>query len=232
MKKIVCSAALLLLIMSANLMAQNRGDGWPSANILKQFGVEGMPQPAGASEVFWRGDWEQVSNPASNMTRGNPALLIQFRGTGATGTVIKNWFERNGWEAADNYFRADGAYRNGNAGAYYNYNTSEGTGQIVAGVIPEVGKNSLLYGTWINSLNGKTIIFAPDGWEWVEWFGGEYVYDGTKLTLDYLDYQTDQEQTTTTTATISGGTLTIGRFSGGIYAEFFNKDLPGRYSKQ
>jgi uncharacterized protein YndB with AHSA1/START domain len=207
--------------------------GWPPANILQKYGIAGMPQPAGANEISWRGDWETVSDPARNMTRGNPALRIGFKGTNATGAAIKNWFERNGWETTDNYFGATVAYRKGNAGAYYSYNAADNAGQIVSGVMPEVGRNSLLFGTWANQSNGQTLIFASDGWEWVEQFGDEnYLYDGTNLKLTYTDYQTDKVQTTTTTVTISGNTLTIGRFSGGVYADHFNKELPGRYQKQ
>ena len=234
MKRIFWATILLIAIMTSNLSAQDRGDTWPPANILRQFGIEGMPQPAGTSEVYWRGDWAEVSEGARAVTRGNPALLIGLRGTNATGNAIKDWFDRNGWALISRedrvYNAGDYQYIKGSFIAYFDF--SDGTGQIVAGVIPEVGKNSLLYGTWVNPSNGHTLIFSMDGWEWVEWFGGEYVYDGTNLKLTYIDYNTDEEYTTTTTVTISGSTITVGRFSGGVYVDFFNSDLPGRFTKQ
>ena len=231
-KKKVFLVIALLMIATGVVTAQTNYTtaGWPPANILRQFGIEGMPQPAGANDVSWRGDWEQISDVASSMYRGNPALRIGFRGTNATGAAIKTWFERNGWKFIEER-RGVNFYEKGNATVYYEY-TSDNTGQIIAGVIPEIGKNSLLYGTWSNPSNGHTLIFASDGWEWVEWFGGEYIYDGTTLKLTYIDYNTDEEYTTTVTVTISGSTITVGRFSGGAYVDFFNSDLPGRFTKQ
>ena len=234
MKKILWITILFSVSFIVNLTAQTRGDNWPPANILRQFGIEGMPQPTGANEVYWRGDWAEVSEGARSVTRGNPALLIGLRGTNATGNAIKEWFDRNGWSLISRenwaYNAGDYQYIKGSSIAYFDF--SNGTGQIVAGVIPEVGRNSVLYGTWVNPSNGQTLIFSIDGWEWVEWFGGEYLFDGTNLKLNYTDYNTDEDHTTTTTATISGSTLTIGRFSGGVYVDFFNKDLSGRFTKQ
>ena len=234
MKKAFLLTIFLSLFLVPNVSAQERGDAWPPANILGQFGIEGMPQPAGVSEVYWRGDWAEVSEGARAVTRGNPALLIGLRGSNATGNAIKDWFDRNGWTLISRedrvYNAGDYQYTKGSSIAYFDF--SDGTGQIVAGVIPEVGKNRVLYGTWVNPANGQTLIFSMDGWEWVEWFGGEYLFDGTNLKLTYTDYNTDEDHTTTTTAAISGSTLTIGRFSGGVYVDFFNKDLPGKFTKQ
>jgi hypothetical protein len=224
MKKVLVLAIALVAVGMTAVSAQTNYStaGWPPANILKQFGIEGIPQPTGAREATWRGDWAEIHELARALTRGNPALLISFRGTNATGTAIKNWFERNGWNQTDS--RKNGAgYRKGNSVAYYDY-TSENTGQIVAGVLPETGRNSVLYGTWRNPSNGRTLIFSEDGWEWVEMIGGEYTYDGTTLALNY------DGSPATVQVTISGDTLTIGTFSGN-YASDFNNGLRGAYKK-
>ena len=223
-------AIALLAVGTANVMAQSGAStsGWLPANILQQFGIAGMPQPAGANGVYWRGDWAEVSEGARAVTRGNPAILIGLNGTNATGTAIKNWFDNNGWElirTEDRVYRAgDYQYTKGNSIAYFDF--SDGTGQIVAGIIPEVGRNSLLYGTWVNSSNGSTMVFSFDGYEWVDMLGGEYSYDGTTLTLDHWD-----DEPSTVRVTISGNTLTFGTFGGG-YAADLNLFLTGTFRKQ
>ena len=228
MKKNVLLIVMLTVIMATNLFAQTRGNGWPPANILREFGIEGMPQPTGANEVYWRGDWAEVSEGARAVTRGNPALLIGLNGTNATGTAIQNWFDRNGWTLISRenwvYNAGDYQYTKGNSIAYFDF--SGGTGQIVAGIISEVGRNGLLYVTWLNSSNGSTMIFSFDGYEWVDMLGGEYSYDGTTLTLDHWD-----DEPSTVRVTISGNTLTFGTFSGG-YAADLNRFLSGTFRKQ
>ena len=137
MKKTFLALFLVSFVFLTNAYAQNRGDGWPPANILQEFGIPGMPLPTGASEISWRRDWEQMEGPAWNMTGGKPAMRIGITGTNATGTAIKNWFESNGWKLLNNDFRANGFYIKGNSGAYYMYNDSEGQGQIVARILAE-----------------------------------------------------------------------------------------------
>ena len=217
------------LLLSATTVAFGQTNystaGWPPANILRQFGIEGMPQPTGAREAYWRGDWAEVQETVRSFTRGNPALLIGFSGTNATGTAIKNWFERNGWSQTDT--RRNGAYyRKGNSVAFYDY-ASDNTGQIVAGVIQETGRNSALYGEWRNPSNGRTLIFSDEGWEWVDYSAGEYNYDGTTLTLTTWD-----DMQGTARVTISGNTITIGSFSGALSVKWFNDYVPGTYRKQ
>ena len=133
------SIVLLFAFMVIGLVAVSAQStsGWPPANILKEFGIEGMPVPAGATDITWRGDWEQMSSPARNMTDGNPALRIGFRGTNATGNAIKAWFEGNGWKEIEYYsFGATAVYIKGDSCAYYTY-SAENTGQIIAGIMGE-----------------------------------------------------------------------------------------------
>ena len=222
---------VVFLAVGLAAFGQSKGDSWPPANVLKKFGIEGMPQPAGSSKIYWRGDWAEVSEGARAITRGAPALLIGLSGTSVTGDAIKNWFERNGWALISKenrvYNAGDYQYTKGNSIAYFDF--SDGVGQVVAGVMKEIAKNSALYGTWKNPSNGNTLIFSVDGWEWVdrEMIAGEYNYDGSKLILTYWG----DDSPTTVKATINGNALTLGTFSGANAADF-NRDLQGAYKKE
>ena len=222
--KIVITALLLFATATVYGQTNYSTDGWPPANILQQYGITGMPQPTGATEAYWRGDWADVNEAASSMTRGNPAILIGFRGTSATGTAIRNWFDSNGWSQTGR--RTNGAiYSKGNSVAYYDYN-SDNTGQIVAGVVREIARNSTLYGEWRNPSNGIILIFSDEGWEWVDGTAGEYVFEGSTLALTTWD-----DMQGTARVTVSGNTLTIGTFSGALAVNWFNNYVPGTYIK-
>ena len=221
LKKSIFLAIALLVVGLAVVEAQDRGDGWPPANILREYGIEGIPQPTGANNVWWR------RAAANEGALGVTNLLIGLRGTTATGTAIKNWFDQNGWTQTSTN-RNGGAYSKNNSVAYYDF--SDGTGQIVAG-IRETGAigsgNSTLYGEWTGGpRNGSMAFTEPDEWEPELFWSGFYSYDGTTITVNV------DGKSGTARATISGNTLTISTFSGDITTEGINDYIPGTYRKQ
>jgi len=134
-KKSVFLVIALFMVVLAVVQAQDRGDGWPPANILRQFGIEGMPLPAGvdSGEIFWRSDLDP--SMAGYMLGDLPHLYINLVGDDAIGApAIKTWFERNGWRLVgdrNDVFK----YVKGKAAAYFDF--EYGTGQIVAGFMEE-----------------------------------------------------------------------------------------------
>ena len=135
MKKIAVTAVILALLLSfclafsALAATPTKGDGWPPAGVLAEFGLEGMPLPTGASEVWWRN--AQPDEARSLPGAGILHLLIGLQGTDATGGSLKGWFEDNGWvlmRTENTVF----SYNKGAAVAVFDF--SGGTGQIKAGV--------------------------------------------------------------------------------------------------
>jgi hypothetical protein len=220
--KAFLTAIIVLVIgtMAAVAVAGQTTSGWPPANILKEYGIEGMPQPTGANSVWWR------RAAANEGLLGVPNLLIGFKGTNAAGTAIKNWFDRSGWNQTSSN-RNGGAYRKANSQAYYDF--SDGTGQIVAGIKEAAsagGRNSALYGEWTGGpKNGSMAFMGPNEWEPELFWAGTYSYDGTTITVEV------EGKSGTAQATISGNTLTIGRFTGNVTSEGINDYIPGTYRK-
>ena len=117
-------AALLFTAMGAAFAAQPKGDGWPPAATLKEFGLEGMPLPAGAKEIWWRG----ASKDEGRL--GIDHILIGFHGIDATDKAIKSWLEDKGWTLKN---ASGGKYYTKNAAAAF-FLFNDGVGQIMAGV--------------------------------------------------------------------------------------------------
>ena len=143
---------------------------------------------------------------------------------------LRNWFDRNGWTLEDS---ANGVYQytKGNAGAYFD--CSGGTGQIQAGIISpqtptsESGNARALIGEWSGgSMDGTLEFFSSNEWHFDYIINGTYSYTGSTLTL------TSGGKQGTAQVTVSGNTLTIGRFSGTLTTEGINDVLPGTYRKQ
>jgi hypothetical protein len=66
----------------------DNGTGWPSSSVLSKYGLNGMSQPNGISDIKWE----------SRLTAGYPTLTIEFGGTdGTTNTAIETWLNTNGW---------------------------------------------------------------------------------------------------------------------------------------
>jgi hypothetical protein len=64
------------------------GTGWPPSPILSKYGLSGMSEPSGMSDIKWE----------SRLTSGYPTLNIEFSGIdGTTNTAIENWFSGNDW---------------------------------------------------------------------------------------------------------------------------------------
>ena len=113
-------AALLLMATAAAFAAQPAGDGWPPAAVVKEHGLDGMPQPLEAKEIWWRG----VEKDEGRI--GIAHILIGFHGTDATNRAIQDWFKGNGWKADDN------RYTKGASLAVYLF--SDGVAQIMGGI--------------------------------------------------------------------------------------------------
>jgi len=96
MKSIFLVIALLAIVLT-NAKAQTRGDGWPPANILQEYGLTGMPRPVGANEPYWRTDAQEADLGVFDVKE----LLIGFYGTNETNNAIVNWFISNGWKQLD-----------------------------------------------------------------------------------------------------------------------------------
>jgi len=132
-------ALLFSFCFSTFSLAANptKGDAWPPANILKEFGLEGMPQPAGTKDIWWR---DAEPEEARNLPGGPiPHILVGLKGTDATGNSLKSWFEANGWSlisSNNNVF----SYNKGGSVAVFDF--SDATGQLKAGVHT---------GTWPNN---------------------------------------------------------------------------------
>ena len=106
-----------------------KGDAWPSASVLKEFGIEGMPQPTGVNDIWWR---NAEPEEARNLPGGAiPHILVGLKGSDATGGSLKSWFERNGWTLIHSK-NAAFSYNKGGAVAVFDF--SDGTGQLMAGV--------------------------------------------------------------------------------------------------
>ena len=219
--------AITLLVVGLTVVEAQTTTGWPPANILREYGIEGMPQPTGATNVRWR---RAEANEGSYMLNNVRSLYIPFSGTNATLTALRNWFDRNGWTLEDS---ANGVYQytKGNAGAYFD--CSGGTGQIQAGIIspqtptPQSGNARALIGEWSGgSMDGTLEFFSSNEWHFDYIINGTYSYTGSTLTL------TSGGKQGTAQVTVSGNTLTIGRFSGTLTTEGINDVLPGTYKKR
>ncbi|MDR1868775.1 MAG: hypothetical protein LBQ82_02185, partial [Treponema sp.] len=69
--------------------------GWPPANILSKYGLNGFSQPSGITGIYWT----DVKNYKYQNTFAQ-ALVINFSGTIATSNAIKNYFNNNNsWES-------------------------------------------------------------------------------------------------------------------------------------
>ena len=58
--------------------------GWPPNSLLSQWGLSGMPAPAGATNIMYG-------------SASSTALTITFAGTSATDAAVPRWLENNGW---------------------------------------------------------------------------------------------------------------------------------------
>jgi len=89
--------ALVALIGFSMISCDNSGPGgdpipegaanWPPNSTLNQFGLNGKPAPTGAFGVEW--------GIAGHL------LFIEFNGTAATRTAVRNWLTVNNWELHD-----------------------------------------------------------------------------------------------------------------------------------
>ena len=129
--RILAVAVLLSVCFASTALAgqPTRGEGWPPAHILKEFGLEGMPQPAGADNVWWR---NAESEEARGLPGGDiPHILIGLHGTEATGGSLKSWFEGNGWILMGS---RNNAHSFNKGAAVVSFDFSDGVGQVKAGV--------------------------------------------------------------------------------------------------
>ena len=108
------------------------GEGWPSSSKLNQFGLNGMSQPTGATNITWV-DYTDLPYTGYNY----PIIYIGFSGTAATSTAIYNWFNTNGWtpDTSDYFDPTTGTavctYTKGSYEAYFCFGS--GTGWIISG---------------------------------------------------------------------------------------------------
>ncbi|MDR1973024.1 MAG: hypothetical protein LBQ46_14015 [Treponema sp.] len=104
------------------------GTGWPSSSRLSTYGLGGMGQPSGASDITWV-DYNDTYYTGYSY----PVIYIGFSGTAATDTAVQNWFSGNGWAAEGGSYGGASyfSYTKGEAAAYFGF--SEGSGYIVAG---------------------------------------------------------------------------------------------------
>jgi hypothetical protein len=123
-------ALLALLLMAGSaLAAQDRGKGWPDADILKQYGLEGMPQPVGTSAV----DWLVMKDGYGGSGFFNFAVLyIRVAATSATEGAVKKWFGEHGWKVYADGSRSMPRYTKGPARAGHDFENAEGV--IIAGM--------------------------------------------------------------------------------------------------
>ena len=78
--------AITLLVVGLTVVEAQTTTGWPPANILREYGIEGMPQPTGATNVRWR---RAEANEGSYMLNNVRSLYIPFSGTNATLTALR-----------------------------------------------------------------------------------------------------------------------------------------------
>jgi hypothetical protein len=99
--------------------------GWPGNSILAEYGLSGMPTPAGATNI----EYERVNEDYGK------SLGIVFTCSSSNDAAIHTWLTSNGWSVDYGPTDYDGynvAYTKANFGA--TYNRSNGT-QCVISVI-------------------------------------------------------------------------------------------------
>jgi len=62
-----------------------RGEGWPPASTLSEYGLVRMSHPTEMTGIYW------------NIETDVRLVHIRFSGTAGTLTAVKNWFTSNGW---------------------------------------------------------------------------------------------------------------------------------------
>jgi hypothetical protein len=102
------------------------GNSWPSSSTLSTYGLGGMGQPAGISDITWL-EYDHYT------AYEYPVIYIGFTGTAATDTAIRNYFSSNGWSGDGGSYQGTSAftYTKSTAAAYYAF--SGGVGYIIAG---------------------------------------------------------------------------------------------------
>ena len=95
------------------------GTGWPPSEARSPHGLRDMSQPTGASDITWG---------------SIPILTIYFKGTNATHTAIRSWFNTEKWSEEERLNMEEQKiylYKKGEYGANYVYN--QGNIQLNAG---------------------------------------------------------------------------------------------------
>ena len=104
------------------------GSSWPSNSTLTKYGLDGMSQPTGATDISW-------VDYASTYYAGysGPVLTISFGGTAATDTAVQEWFGGQGWTAEGGAYMGTSSFifSKGTWSTYYGF--ANGSGTIVAG---------------------------------------------------------------------------------------------------
>lgn len=148
----------LLLFMTGTVFAQARDQstsGWPPTNVLTEYGIAGMSQPIGATEVWWR---IMQDGYGGSGFFNVPVLYISLKATTSTEQAVKNWFNSNGWTSYSDGSRSMPRYTKSNARAGHDFsNIADGASNIIiAGVIKGIAwPNSAVWGRF--SLSGVTL---------------------------------------------------------------------------
>jgi hypothetical protein len=162
--------------ITTNWEIQGYTKGWPSANLLSQFGISGMPQPAGASDFYYRENYYQELESSDQ-------LVIVFKSSSNTRSSVNSWITSNGWtldisnESVDFYTKGD--LLNGN---YYTNPYSNGYDMIAVSMR---NRDSSVDGSSSSSVGGSAVSSSS--------VGGGSVGDavGTwkgQATYDYPEY--------------------------------------------
>ena len=134
MKRFFATTFIALLIgtmVTVTVVAQNRGNGWPPANILQEYGIVGMPQPSGTTYLFWHTE----DSGFTYVEFQNNRLVIDLEGPNTLLQVLRNWFESNSWNLLEIIDDDIYVYNKNKAFVYFDF--TQGTGMITAGISNE-----------------------------------------------------------------------------------------------
>ena len=82
----------------------NANRGWPSSSILAQYGLSGLPQVSGASNIYWD----------TEIDDGVEVIGIVFQVSSDPTSFYRTWFTNNGYQELGS---------SGNTNVFYNFQT-------------------------------------------------------------------------------------------------------------